>query len=477
MNKRNGMREVSDRADEGEDKELGRRTTFILPRDVELTGEIVQKFIKKHLENDVKQYDCLASYLDGAIPKMRRKAPNKLLVRHDYASYIATLNSAYLVGEPVQYHAKKDTVDISALDDVYRDQHISDLDMELAEDCSVYGRAYERIYSDEDANARSAKLDVRNVIVVRDDTPSQDIREAIVLYPKAGEMKQQSFSLEIVDKKGTIRAELEGASYSADTEHVEEHFFGDVPIIEYPNNGRIRGDFEPIITLIDALNILQSDRVIDREKLVDAILAFYGATLAPEDMEKLKRERKIGLPDGAKAEYLIKNIDEADADVLRETLEKSIHKFSMTPDMSDENFAGTATGVSLRYKLLPFDYHVRQKERYFERGLKKRFELYNAFLSTKHAMGAISSSDVEIMFSRSMPKNELEISEIIQKLIGQGIVDKVTLATMLPFVKDAEETVKRAEAEEDRDFKRSLGNYGTNQPEEPEDEELEDDAE
>ena len=41
----------------------------------------------------------------------------------------------------------------------------------------------------------------------------------------------------------------------------EPHAFGKVPIIEYKNNPEFLGDFEPVISLIDAYNLLQSDRV------------------------------------------------------------------------------------------------------------------------------------------------------------------------------------------------------------------------
>lgn len=49
----------------------------------------------------------------------------------------------------------------------------------------------------------------------------------------------------------------------------------------------------------------------------------------------------------------------------------------MLPDMSDENFAGNSSGVVLAYKLLSFENHAKDKERYFEKGLLGRFKIYD----------------------------------------------------------------------------------------------------
>jgi len=225
------------------------------------------------------------------------------------------------------------------------------------------------------------------------------------------------------------------------------------------------GDFEPVISLLDAYNILQSDRVIDRERLVDAILAFYGMDLNKEDQEDLKESRTIaGVPADAKIEYIVKNINEADADVLRSAILADIHKISMTPDMSDQNFAGNSSGVALQYKLLAFEQHIKDKERYFENALVNRFRLYNGVLASIKKMNPIESSDIDVVFRRALPQNDLETSQMINNLTD--IVDRETLVSRLSFIQDAKETVKLAQEEQEDSLK--LGNYGTDKPNENE---------
>ena len=423
------------------------RASYYLPKGTELDGKLLSKLIKRH-SADIKVYDFLASYLDGQEPYMVREAPNDLLVVNNFAGYIVNLNSAYLAGNPIEYQASEG-IDIEPILDNYKNQNIYDLDSELAEDCATYGKGYELVYADEDATPTSAKLDVRSTILIRDDSFKHDVMYAIVVTPVLnddGEEINDSFHITVWNDRTIRRFRLTGEILTEEDAE-EEHFFGRVPVIEYINNRRCRGDYESVISLIDAYNILQSDRVIDREKLVDAILAFYGVNMTEEDRQRIKDGRVITLPQDAKGEYIIKNINETDADVLRETIAKDIHKFSMTPDMTDEQFSGNSSGVAISYKLLPFEENCKTKERYFERSLMERFKLYNQFLATKSQMKIVPIADVDAIFTRSLPKNDLETSQIINNL--HGIVDTPLLVSQLSFVKDGEETYELAKKEEE----------------------------
>ena len=57
------------------------------------------------------------------------------------------------------------------------------------------------------------------------------------------------------------------------------HFYGDVPVIEVINNNDRTGDFEKVMTLIDAYNNLESDSMNDFDYFSDAYLFLKGASL------------------------------------------------------------------------------------------------------------------------------------------------------------------------------------------------------
>lgn len=437
-----------------------KRTIYILPKGTEPTGEVVADLIKTH-ESDRSVFNILESYVDDE-PMMDRTAPNELLAIHNFAQYILSINTGYLLGTPVEYQAK-DNKDIDKLNDHYNHQSIAEIDTDLDTDRSMFGQAFENVYIDEDSHVTSAKLSVYNTIMVYDDTFKHKEMFAIY-YAKQDETSgaaNTKYDVTIWTDTHVLNRKLNNRALEEDPDNPDyEHYFKAVPVIHYYNNRRMKGDYEPVLSLINAYNILQSDRIIDREKLVDAILAFYGAKLTKEDQAAIKENRTIGLPEGAKAEYLIKQIDEADADVLRKTLAADIHKFSMTPDLSDETFGNAPSGVSILYKLLSFEQNIKRKERMFDAGLRKRLKLYTTVMATQSKIGKpIDPNEVDIVFRRSLPKNNYETSEMINNL--DGIVDRETLVGQLDFVKDASSSIEKAQ-----DQNLGTGKFGTDEAEE-----------
>ena len=422
---------------------------FTLPKDTVITNQVLNDVIAYN-ERYKKRFEMLERYYLGRHDILERNkddklSNNKVIVNH--AKYITDTNVAYLLGNPVDYQASKG-LDIEPLLDAYKKQTINDLDSEIAKDISIFGLQYEYVYANENAEPKSCETDNKNTIIVYDDTVEHNKLFGLIYRPIHKGSTFKYWEIIYVDKeiKRTYK------SYSKSLQQVgkdEPHAFGDVPLICYKNNPEYMGDFEPVISLIDAYNLLQSDRINDKEQLVDAILLFYGVDFDEEQGDALKESRMLAnIPTDAKVEYLTKTLQEGDVDILRQSIETDIHKISMVPNMSDTNFVGNSSGVAIRYKLLPFEQNIKNKERYMEKGLMERFKLYNHFLFTQSKMAEIPVEEVDAVFKRNLPSNDFEISQMINNLADY--VDKETLVGLLSFVKDASEIVE-LKAKEDED--------------------------
>ncbi len=427
-------------------------TQYTVPKDTEVDLALIKKAIKWNDDQNRKRLDRLNKYYMGEHDILERSTSsgtnNRVVINH--AKYITDTNIGYLLGNPVDYVISGNAKgDIDPVTNEYKDQTINDLDSEIAKDVSIFGYQYEYVYSDEEAKPRSIDIDNRYIVLIRDNTMAHKKIAGIIYNPQLNEKGEiDGYHLIVADATNVIEyttdKELKALTIS---EASRAHAFGEVPVIEYKNNPEYQGDFEQVITLIDAYNMLQSDRVNDKEQLVDAILAFYGMDFTPEQALALKEGRIIAnIPANGKVEFLTKQLDEADTDVLRKTLEADIHKISMTPNMTDENFVGNSSGVALRYKLLAFEQNIKNKERYFERGLMERLRLYTAFLGIKSNMQEVLTRDIDAVFKRNLPTNDLETSQMINNLVG--LVDRATLISQLSFVKDADETLAKVDAEE-----------------------------
>ena len=147
------------------------------------------------------------------------------------------------------------------------------------------------------------------------------------------------------------------------------------------------------------------------------------------------------------------NVAGSDIEVLRNNLKDDIHRFSLVPDLTDESFGNNLSGVAIKYKLLGFEQSVKNKERQITKGLKSRLGLYINFLSLKGAMATVPIHRIDVVFTRNLPANELEISQMVNNLTK--VVSNETLLGEIPFVSDAKEEaeiVKREAAEKSEAF-------------------------
>ncbi len=442
---------------------------YTIAKDSLPTKQTIEDAIKTNEKNRA-EYNLMESYYDGEHPILKRaKAEglknNKVVINH--AEYITDLYVGYLFGTPIDYRVDEsiDPVVIDPITEAYKRQTMSLLDTELATDVSIYGKAYEYVYADEDAQLRSVKIDPRTCIVVYDDTMNHKKLFA-VMYGKINLQKGEYEDVVVVTDTEIIEYNKNLTEKSRIT-----HAFSKVPVIEYRNNTKERGDFKQVISLINAYNLLQSDRVNDKEQLVEALLVLYGFKLTDEATEKLKEWRILSAPpqtNGTKAEYLTKVFNETELDILRARLEADIHKISKTPNMSDENFVGNASGVAIRFKLLPFEWNSTKKERFHEFGLMERFVLYNVWLNKKNSANAIVEPHlVDAVFSRSLPNNDFETSQMINNLDGK--VSDSTLISQLSFVKDADAESEAVLAQKKENIKLLAPQFGTPQPNNPND--------
>jgi len=422
---------------------------YTLRKGTEITAQVIRDVIV-HNDSLKERYDLLEEYYIGQQAITRREkadglSNNRVLINH--AKYIVDVNNGYLMGAPVDYHVAEGSR-IEPLLDAYKRQVMSDLDSEVVKDAAIFGLQYEYVYANEEAEPCSAEVDNRYACLVYDTTLEHNPLFGIIYDPIIEEDKIAGYDIIYCDDKVireyTISGEDLDVLYQDGVER--PHAFGGVPLIEHRNNPDYLGDFEPVISLIDAYNTLQSDRVNDKEQLVDAILVFAGVDFSEEQMESLRRQKVLSkVPADANVHYVTKTLNEADTDILRKNLEDDIHKISLVPNLSDREFMGNSSGVAIRYKLLLFEQNIANKERYFTSGLMKRFELYNNFLCTASRMEKVPITEVTAVFTRNLPQNDFETSQMINNLLG--IVDTETLVSQLSFVDDASETIQVAQGE------------------------------
>ena len=431
---------------------------------------VLQDFIKRFDDYRINELPRLQRLFDYYIGKhdilnkqnrIEGKADAKVV--SGYASYITTIATAYFLGKNITYKAEKNSPEFDKLKDYLATEEEQKCNFELALNCSIFGKAYELIYIDEYQEIKQKCLDTRDVFVVRDNSINKNIIGAIRFDVDEITVTEKRVTLEVYDDRNIITY-----SYTvSDNWSVKEllnagqpvnkrlHGFNRVPIVEYVNNKVCKGDFENVISYIDAYNTAVSTSLDDLTDFSDAYLVMENMQgTKGEDLEDIKNNKVILTSEDGKVYWLTKEVNDTYSQNVKDRINQDIHKFSFTPDMGDEKFSGNTSGVALEFKLLPLEQLGAQKEMYFKDSLNKRLEIMIEYLNLN-----IKPRELQKVFTRNLPRNLKEISEIMKNL--KGLISDETLISLFPSVEDAKVELEKIKTEEkervDEDINNSYG--------------------
>lgn len=438
----------------------------LLNADGSIPLKLLVKCMEEHKEL-VSRYENLYDYYDGKHAICDRtlsntKLPNNKLVCN-HAEYITDMAVGYVFGTPISYSG----AGADELNDIFTEIDEDSHNNELALDLSIFGVGYELVYMN-DNDVPYPELAVSsplNSFLVVDSTVRHTPMFAVTYFEKreiSGIIK--GYDVYVYTYTEVIKYFFKSLTdESASVTERNIHYFGGIQLIEYKNKKTLKGDFEGVISLIDAYNLLQSDRVNDKEQLVDALLAVKGASFGDtmEEMTQtakfLKENKILELPENGDAKWLTKNLNETEIEILKTSLKDDIHEFSKVPCLTDENFVGNASGVAMKYKLLGFEQMGKTKERYFKQGLRQRIKLMANIENIRSKN--INPSDIDIVMKRSLPVDDELQARIAQET--DGFISWETRLKRFDEEIDVEEERKKLEEEDSKKLEQQQKAFGS----------------
>lgn len=408
---------------------------------------MIQRYIQQN-ESNVRRLQKLRDYYLNKTAILNRtisdaSKPNNKIV-NPYAAYITDTFTGYFLGEPVSYSCLENSEFFQRIQNLYDYNDEAAENAELGKDASIYGVAYELMYLDENADIRFRKIDAINAIPIYDNTLEEDLLYFIRYYDDTDIVSGATTTYIEVYSREWIRYYVDKNGMKLTEER--PHSFKAVPINIYENNSEEIGDFEGVISLIDAYDKITSDSINDIEYFADCYLALYGMEgTEAEDIAAMKELRVLLMSSDAKAEWLTKEVNDTYVENLKNRLDAQIHKFSRCPALTDENFAANASGVAMKYKLMGLETATSKKERAFKKALQRRLELICNIYSV---MGQdYDYRELQIIFTRNIPANLVEMADVVSK-IG-NLLSEETQISMLPIDTNAEQEKQRKQQEEE----------------------------
>ena len=405
---------------------------------------MIQKYISDNRKREQRLQKLYEYYkgktaICGRILADASKPNNKIV--NPYASYITDTFTGYFLGEPITYTSKNEQL-LARIDELYNYNDEPAENAELAKDASIFGVAYELLYTDENADIRFKKIDAIKAIPIYDNTLEEDLLYFIRYYDNTDIMTNKTTTFVEVYSREWIRYYVD--EYALEFVREVPHAFKGVPINIYQNNEELLGDFENVISLIDAYDKITSDSVNDMEYFADCYLALYGMSgTEAEDITAMKEQRVLLMETDARAEWLTKQINDTYVENLKNRIDTQIHKFSRCPALTDADFAANASGVAMKYKLMGLETATSKKERAFKKALQRRLEL---ICNVYSVMGTdFDYREIQMNFTRNIPSNLVEMADVISK-IGH-LLSEETQISLLPIEINATDELQKKQAE------------------------------
>lgn len=397
-----------------------------------LTGEYLFEIVKAHFDTQRPRLNTLERYYKADNVKIltdKRRlndyTEDKADYRatHNYAKYISRFISGYMTGIPIAMtHPEEKTQE--SIDKFNEEIEADALNSSLALDLSIFGRAYEIMYTIDGKN-KASKLDVKNTFVIYDYSINKKPLAAIRYFTKFDSKK------DIITTDLTVYTDNHIHDYKLDGSEIvfhdsKPHLYKRVPVVEYANDEYRQGDFENVISLIDLYDAAQSDTANYMKDTNDAVLVIIGgADLSGDDAIKWRKANMVHIQPNelasggegkADAKYIYKQYDVGGMEAYKKRLERDIHKFTNTPNMHDENFGGAESGIAIELKLTGLAQDRAIKERLFKAGLKDRYRMH---FSVDNIVGSNSNDaeKIKFRFTANLPKN---VKGDLQAFINAG---------------------------------------------------------
>lgn len=437
---------------------------FYLNRGAELNIELLQKMISKfniEVQPKLKKYK---NYYDG-IQKILSKSYSDETkpCSHTIINYMKDITDSYC-----GYLATPGYISYSSNDDIeeimnilrYNDYQSEDSDFLL--DALVYGVAAELMYLDNAGQVRFRLITPTNCFGIYDDTLTGDLMYFVRMYQGSLWDNSNIYYVDVYSDNLIKHYKMNGDNGYLEYMSEDKHYFSQCPanIFMLPDEKSI---FDCVLPLQDAVNELVSSEIDDYSAFCDAYLVLENVDAETEDIQMMKQNRVLLLPEGAKASWLTKNANDAQVENILQRIHDSIYRIAKCPDFSSETFVGgVSSGIAIRYRLTGMENRAGIIEGRMKKALQRRIEIICGIASLK--LGERVFRDIQIDFKRNIAVDETTTINMINAL--KGTVSDATLLAQLPFIDDVNAELEAVAAQKEANM--SLYNFSASGSEDEE---------
>ena len=214
------------------------------------------------------------------------------------------------------------------------------------------------------------------------------------------------------------------------------HAFGGIPIVEYPNNQSRISDIELVISMLDAINNMQSNRMDAIEQFVQSWVKFVNCDIDEDTFQKMKMMGALvvksnnGSENKADVDVMTQELSQSESQVAKQDLWDNVLSIEAIPNKEGNTGGGDTQGaVALRNGWDFSKQAAKLKDAYIEDGDKQLALLVLNRLRVVGEELPIKAFDFEAQISHSPQDNMMTKAETLQLLLQNGIHPLVAIRT------------------------------------------------
>lgn len=352
---------------------------------------------------------------------------NKILENHAYEIVQFKVGQTY--GEPVQFISRKDDDAINnavdELNDFMTDANKQEKDIKSGEWQSATGTSFKAIQIKKgEIPFRITAPSPLNTFVIYNRSTEEPVLAVQELKDEDGKYYKLAFSetmsFKIVDSN-VVKSKL--------------HTYGGIPIVEYPNNHERISDIELVISMLDAINNMQSNRMDGIEQFVQSWIKFVNCDVDEEQFAKMKMNhalvvKSINKDNKSDVDIMTQELNQTQCQVAKDDLWDNALSILAIPTKQSNTGGDTQGAVELRNGWDFSKTRAKLKDPIVKSSEKR---LATVVLNTLRVSGndlKLSIRDFEVQINHSPQDNMYTKSQTLLQLLQCGIHPIVAIKTV-----------------------------------------------
>jgi len=329
------------------------------------------------------------------------------------------------------------------------------------ETACAHGLTYEYHYT-QDGQARFVEVPPEQCIPLWDDSLPPKLK-GMIRYYTVNDGDKDIKKVTTYDQSEIVHYEGESLEKLVETGR-ESHAYGEVPWAIGKISRHGENLFDHVLSIIDFRDrIVSEDYANEAQRFSNSYLLMKNRLDTELDetglseVDKLRITRTFeGLDDDVTkaVSFLVKDIPIAFVKNADELFERLSYDMMMLFDNKDIATTGQISGISLAYKLLPFEYASATYEAYFSRFLQWRIRLIQNVTGNLKA-NMQDRPQVSIRFTRNLPFDLQSAVDMFGKVAGASLPIRTALkllpTSLVPDIEEVAQEMERSQAIPDMD--------------------------